>query len=188
MRQTARSNAMLIIHGRHRFRPNRIAYRNDYCLSCESETIAEQWRSFDFIHVFWIPLIPLGHRLRWTCVVCGNDPRERVKTSKFILFVAAGLLAFFAVVFLLLPTESNDEAVGRYIVVGIMALAFLWLVRMIVRYSPPPDPRSELSRIQPWTDTNCLYCNGRLWHDGVAWRCQKCRVCRFESIDQLRNP
>lgn len=179
---------MLIVHGRHRFAPKKIAYRNDYCLSCERESISEQWRSFDFIHVFWIPLIPLGHRLRWTCVVCGNDPRERVKTSKFILFIAAALLVLFMVVFLFMPTDNREDAVGRCFIIFVLTGLLVWVVRAIIRQTPPPDLRNELTRIRPWADTTCIYCQGRLWHDGTAWCCQRCQLRRLDITEQSRNP
>ena len=52
--------AMLVIHGVYRWGRKLVAYRNDYCLSCAAPRLAFQHRTFDVLHAFWIPLIPIG--------------------------------------------------------------------------------------------------------------------------------
>jgi len=51
---------MLIINGIYRFRPKHVAFPNDYCLSCSQPRRSVQIRTFDTLHIFWIPILPLG--------------------------------------------------------------------------------------------------------------------------------
>jgi hypothetical protein len=73
---------MEIVVGRYRFAQRVLAFRRDFCLSCDSERVAYLVRSFDALHLYWVPLVPLGFLKRWTCATCKNPPHRRVKTSK----------------------------------------------------------------------------------------------------------
>jgi hypothetical protein len=53
---------MILVHGFYRFKPKRVAFRNDFCLACAKAVRAFQVRTFDVLHVFWIPLLPVWHR------------------------------------------------------------------------------------------------------------------------------
>src|SRR5262245_51152385 len=64
---------MLVKYGRYQFGRRRIAYRRGICHSCRREGVAEQWRSFDWLHIFWIPLVPFGVRRTWICTRCGEE-------------------------------------------------------------------------------------------------------------------
>jgi hypothetical protein len=59
---------MIHIHyGRYRLLSRRVGYRADYCLTCDSPRIAEQYRTLDLFHIYFVPLLPLGLWRHWHC-------------------------------------------------------------------------------------------------------------------------
>ncbi len=44
---------MFLIHGVYRFWPKKVAFRNDFCLSCEAPRRSIAVRTFDVGHVYW---------------------------------------------------------------------------------------------------------------------------------------
>src|SRR4051794_39405709 len=87
----------MIIHGIYHFSPQRAAYRNDYCLSCDTVRVAEQVKTLDVVHFYFIPVVPLGRRKHWRCAVCGHDPHERVKSTQRFKVLTAIMFGFLAV-------------------------------------------------------------------------------------------
>ena len=51
---------MILIHGVYHWRPTPVAFRNDYCIPCRAERTSIQVRTIDVLHLFWVPLLPLG--------------------------------------------------------------------------------------------------------------------------------
>src|ERR1035438_6787107 len=74
---------MLIVRGAFHFRPKRVAFRDDYCLSCRAPRRAVAVRTFDVGHIFWIPILPVGFWRHWVCSVCGGDPHARSKARRY---------------------------------------------------------------------------------------------------------
>ena len=68
--------SMLVIFGTYNFAKKPVAYRADYCRSCEGERLTLGVRSFDAFHLFWIPVLPLGFWTRWYCGQCQAHPHE----------------------------------------------------------------------------------------------------------------
>src|SRR5258708_39448951 len=56
--------------GVHSYNSRIVAYRNDFCLSCEAPRRAHQVRSFKAYRVFYIPVLPLGFWREWQCSEC----------------------------------------------------------------------------------------------------------------------
>ena len=60
-----RGIAMLLVNGLYHFRPTRVAFRNDFCMSCHLPRRSVQIRTFDVWHLFRIPILPLGFPRRY---------------------------------------------------------------------------------------------------------------------------
>src|SRR5437879_4143615 len=73
---------MLIIRGAYHFRPTRVAFRNDYCLSCQAPRRAIAVRSFDVGHFFWVPILPVGYWRHWKCSECRRKPHSNLKLRR----------------------------------------------------------------------------------------------------------
>jgi hypothetical protein len=97
---------MLILHGVYSFRPRIVAYRNDFCLSCTAPRVAYQIRTFDVLHIFFVPLIPLGFLRRWHCAVCTNDPHVHPGTRKGFKWAGVVVLALVAIVVWAVPDRD----------------------------------------------------------------------------------
>lgn len=81
----------------HRLATKPRAYRRDYCCTCEGEQLSIQWRSFVLLHLYFIPLLPLGFWREWRCKQCGQDPAFRENTWARILRVGGVLFGAGAI-------------------------------------------------------------------------------------------
>ena len=179
---------MFLIHGVYHWGGKRIAYRSDYCLSCEAPCIAEQMRTFDAGHLFFVPVLPLGYRKRWHCATCGNNPHERVKTARRTLVVGAVVAALFGIIACMVPIEGGDDAMGMWIMRLMCLGGFAWLVYLIrTQKDDGPDLKTELLRVRPLEGGQCRYCSGTLESTVIekGWRlrrCLSCGVCRHDPL------
>src|SRR5437588_10134396 len=90
---------MLLIHGIYHWKAKRIAFRADYCRNCQAARLAVLIRTVDALHLFWIPILPLGIWSRWFCLTCGRRPHESTRTRRgFKVAVAVVLVLVSAVV------------------------------------------------------------------------------------------
>ena len=101
---------MLIVYGAYHFRPKRIAFRNDYCLTCGEACRSVQIRTFDVGHIFWIPVLPVGFWKRWVCTACGHQPHVSPKTRRFFKWAGLFVLLFLSVMSWVEPVERNFAA------------------------------------------------------------------------------
>jgi hypothetical protein len=84
---------MFIIHGIYHWRPRRTAFRNDYCRACKAQTVSVLIRTVDVLHLFWIPVLPLGVWSRWFCMRCKSRPHQNVATRRGFKIAGAACLA-----------------------------------------------------------------------------------------------
>jgi hypothetical protein len=177
-----------MIHtGVYRFNDSVVAYRNDYCLTCDSERIAEEIRTFDVYHVWFIPLIPVGFRRRWLCSSCGKDPHERPQTTLLVLSFWMVVLVAFAVL-LWMPGRSPVDVMTWVMrigsLVGLVAvpvgMKFGW-IKYTVR---APDVKGKIAALPLLSRDHCIYCAGGLDRDCY---CPKCDVRLVQQGDPYRR-
>jgi hypothetical protein len=170
---------MLLIHGVYHFRPSRVGFRNDYCLSCEAPRLAVQVRTLDVVHVYWIPFLPLGFWKHWACSVCGKDPHRRVRTARPMKWIGATILLLLAVTFWALPPETagDDEAWMWGFRIGAPVALLLTLVHL-ARTRAEPGLKERLAQVAPATTTTCPFCSSQLF-DMPDWHCPRCGVRRL---------
>lgn len=170
---------MLLIHGRYFWRRRRLAFRNDYCLTCRAPRMAFLHRTFDVFHVFWIPVLPLGFWNRWRCGVCGEDPHARVGTRVAFRWLGVALLAFFAAV-TWAPNVARDipDPLARLALRLGMGAAVLVAAWFAARTPPPEDLRDKLRAIQANRDGTCPICRTALTVTSPWYRCGNCGLER----------
>lgn len=172
---------MIILHGIYRLDNKRTAYRSDYCLSCKAPRVAEQYRSFNILHIFFVPLVPLGLWTRWRCLTCKNDPHARVSTSRPITIIAV-LLMLLAVAstFAVSPAEMHED--NPYLVLwgtrfglAVVIAGLIASLRMTKGQAIPL--KDTLQSVTPLPRDKCFYCDGWLQTGDY---CPRCAVRRLE--------
>jgi RNA polymerase subunit RPABC4/transcription elongation factor Spt4 len=168
---------MLIFYGRYRFWKKRVGVRNDYCNACDQEHLTEQWRSVDFGHIYWIPLIPLGVYRHWHCANCGLDPRARYKTSfKSLKIIGLVSVAIVFLATLMMPTQPGELLIA-WGFRSVLILTFLGLLYWTFKGSTDDDLRNQKKRemVVPLSTDVCVYCDGDLTNDEYPY-CPFCEV------------
>lgn len=165
-----------VIHGTYRIWPRRHAFRNDYCLSCDAPRPAEQISSLVVLHVYWIPLIPLGRWKHWACEVCGQCPCHDSKGRSFTATLCTALcIAAIAVWIAAFP--PNGSLIFWTFPAGVLALATLTM--MARRAGTQTRYRNLFATVVPADDEICPYCTVALVSEFNECRCPSCRVRRL---------
>ncbi len=169
---------MFIIHGAYHFWPKRVAFRDDYCLTCESPRRSIAIRTFDVGHI-WIPILPVGYWKHWKCTACGSDPHVNPKARRS--FIWAGLLCLIAISVILweAPFDPDLGSTGWILRVAAPA-ATIWLLTYLLRSPKEPSLRERLAAIPPASDAVCPFCSTPLiCGSGPRWSCPACSAVRY---------
>jgi rubredoxin len=171
---------MAALHiGVYHWSPRVVGYRNDYCIRCGRPRLALRHRTFDVLHIWFIPVLPLGFWKRWLCSECGSDPHANVRTRRSIRWAGTALLAFIAFVgWAASPTARPEELwfIWALRLGGIVATgAALWAS---IKGPPDVDLRRELQTVPPVMDPSCLLCGATLFPSEPLWRCPNCGARR----------
>jgi hypothetical protein len=169
---------MLIVSGIYRFRPKRTAFRNDYCLSCQSPRRSLQFRTFDVFHLYWIPLIPLGFRKRWICTVCQKEPRVSYKTRRSFKWAGLAILLLVTTASWIVPLQP-DSATGEWVVRITMPLSAILLLIHLLRTPKDPSLAQLLATVTPASDTSCPFCGTALLLLTSQSSCPTCGILRL---------
>jgi fatty acid desaturase len=168
----------LLVFGIYSFKRKVVAYRNDFCLSCEATRRAYQTRSFDMFHLFFIPVLPLGFWRRWRCSVCGGDPHINRRTRKSFKWAGVVALAFFAAAVWLAPSAEFEYPIAAVWLIRIgFSIAFVFALRHTLKSKPDLRLSEKLKEVIPAEDNVCPLCNGPIVI-GDRWRCSQCGVER----------
>ena len=170
---------MLVIHGTYHWRARRIAFRNDFCRSCAGERLSVLIRTLDVLHVFWIPLIPLGFWNRWFCAHCGSRPhavtrtRRGIKVAGAIAFAGMGLLAWAV------PVNEIAESREDVWIAWLMRIGFplAAIAATVSSLKQPIEPRFKevLAGVKPVEGWTCPLCQGQMFNV-PSWHCMDCRA------------
>ena len=170
---------MLIVHGFYRWWRKLVAYRNDYCLTCAAERVAFQHRTFDVLHVFWLPVVPLGLWKRWHCAVCGQDPHASSRTRKSLKWVGVVCLALFSLAPWGVSTrEKRDDEVFVWVVRLLGPVATVWAAWATLKSPPDVALKDRLRGVPPSMDATCPLCKVTLFPSEPAWHCPQCGLQR----------
>jgi hypothetical protein len=165
---------MVIVHGVYNFKKKLVGFRNDYCMRCQAQRRAVQLRMFNVVHIFWIPLVPLGFWKQWICTVCGKNPHETQVTRRGFKWAGLMVLLFIAVVFWMIPPEAGWMWALRIILPIASATLLIYLLRT------PGDVslKERLATVQPATDMTCPFCAAPLMV-GDRCYCPGCGAVRY---------
>ncbi len=168
---------MLILHGLYKFRPRRRAFRNDYCLSCGTPRRAVQIQTFDVLHIFWIPLVPLGFWKRWYCTTCRRQPHVFPGTRRSFKWAGFGALAVVSLGAWMVPADTGSN-IGLWCFRILASLAALATLIHLLRSPKDPVLSEKLSSILPAMDSECPFCRVPLIV-GPETSCPNCAVVRL---------
>lgn len=168
---------MPFVFGRHRFSPRRYAFRNEMCNACNAVRRAEGIVTNDFVHVFWIPLIPIGDHAVWSCMTCGKPPDEIQETRPGFKVAGVLLLAFGTVSLWATPLSAGDEVFGWAMRLGLPAGLVASVVHL-VRHRSKGARREGVEAVTPADDRDCPFCKVPLVGQ-PQWHCATCGVLRL---------
>lgn len=165
---------MVLLAGIYKFRPQPVAYRSDFCLTCAAPRLSFSVRSFYMLHLFYIPLLPLGFWRQWHCVSCNRDPHTHPGSSKTLNKALCLALAMFAAVAWFVPDPDQYTWIARLL----LPLAFAVALWHTLRSRPDTSLRRLLRQVQPANETECAVCGGPLVI-AEKWRCSMCDAERM---------
>ena len=171
---------MFIVLGTYRFRAARVAFRNDFCIQCQAERTAICVRTLDVVHVFWLPLLPVGVFKRWYCSTCGQRPELARTARRSIKVLALIVVSAMAALLWLAPIRNKEDRVDAVIWgmrigsgVGLIAIA-----RWIAGGSDDVVRRERLAALQSSDALECPVCSVHLI-PGSPWQCPSCGMVRL---------
>lgn len=167
---------MFITAGRYQYCRRTVAYRSDYCLACDDNTVSEQQRTFDVFHVYFFPVLPLGFRRHWYCVRCRQNPHARVKTSQGIKILGLCLFSLFAIISWIIPNDKpEDEEAMWGLRIGSTCLVALFVG--LIWFHKPGSEQTLTERhdaIPRFAPSQCLACGEPLADNSPT--CAECQV------------
>jgi hypothetical protein len=170
---------MFLIHGTYMWARKVVAYRSDYCLTCDAQRLAYQHRTFDVLHLFFVPILPLGLWRRWRCSVCGKNPHESVRTRRSPKWAGVVTLFLMSLSSWAVSTREKPEDAAFIWCMRIGGpLAFAWALRATLKSPPDVNLRERLRTVPPLMDSTCPVCQTMLWPTEPAWKCPKCGIQR----------
>lgn len=162
-----------ILHGHYRWGTRRAACKHEYCTICQRERMVEGYRSFRVIHLFFVPVIPLGNFTDWRCSTCGKDPYSKRPMPPWIS-VPGFVLGACAFVGVAIAPWEDDDFQSR-----IIMLCIFGALAAFSGYSLFGKRRREylaLRRaVQPLPKDVCPLC-GQPTLQRSKIRCELCRV------------
>jgi hypothetical protein len=150
----------MLIHGTYHWQPTRIAFRADYCRSCQGSRLSVLIRTIDVLHIFWIPILPLGMWSRWFCTSCGQRPHQSTRTRRGFKVAGAIALALYSAVFWMSRPDADDRIVWLLRIVFPL-LTFL-LIASALRQPLEPDLQAQLAGVAEFQGWICPLCGGEL--------------------------
>jgi len=169
----------MFLYGSYKFFPKRVACKNAWCTCCEDATFAVGTRRLRFLHVFFIPVLPLGTVTDWTCRVCGRDIDARRPVGSAVAgcgIWAGALLVFLGLIPLLVAvlTGRRPSTQGVWpLLLGLgipMMVGFSWIRRRAQR-----GYEATVKAIEPLNGESCPLCGGPV-SDPAKPRCATCDI------------
>ena len=171
--------AMLLVHGAYHFWPKRVAFRDDYCLTCRARRRSIAIRTFDVGHIFWIPILPVGFWKHWKCTFCGRDPHVSPWTRRSFKWIGLAILIMVSIAFWVVPVDADSLALDWIFRLAGPAGALMLLLHLL-RSPKVPSWRERLAAIPPAADIVCPFCATPLVASASGrWTCPACATARY---------
>jgi hypothetical protein len=169
----------LPLEGVQSYKSQVVAYRNDFCVSCNAPRRAHQIRSFKAYQLYYIPIVPLGFWRDWQCSECGRDPHVYSSALRRTRWVIVGFAGFFAITGVIASFEEQDSAAIVWLMRLGLPTVFVTVLWFVLRDKPDRALREKLTQVAPDRDDTCALCRGALILDH-GWRCSQCSAERME--------
>lgn len=160
------------------FRPRNVAFRNDYCLSCDEPRLAVCVRTFDVVGAGILPVLPLGFIDRWYCTTCKQltNRSSRIRYGHKAAAVAA--LTGITLAFWLTPVDAFPDAAvflwqGRIATIPLLA----WAYHRLRQEPREPGYAERLAEVAPYLSSTCPICGTPL-NNIPNWHCPSCGLER----------
>jgi hypothetical protein len=167
---------MIVVGGTYSWFPKVVAFRHDLCRSCEQESLALATRTYDFLHLFWVPVLPLGRWTRWGCGHCGKDPAQTSEVRRSWKIALLIILALLVLISALAAGRNGDYGYGIWI--G-RAVAFLFVVLVawvVLRPQGITDLEQRRALVQPFDGGACPLCGAHMVRSLVTSTCSDCEA------------
>ena len=170
---------MLVLFGKYSIAHRKVVFRNDYCRVCNVARVAFLHRTFDILHLFFVPVLPLGFWKRWHCGVCGNNPHVNQQTRKSLKWSGTVILILGSVsMWAVSATDIPEDPAILWIMRIGLPVAAVFALRATLRSPPDVQLKDLLRTVRPATDTRCPVCNSTLEVTAPHWRCSRCGIER----------
>ena len=164
-----------MISGTYHFGKKLVSCRNAYCSVCDEPRFFEGRRSLVVFHLMFIPLLPIGTKVRFFCTRCDIDLDSQRPSRPFIL--RAGVLA--GLVFT--AVGAFGLYTGREPWIFLVGAAFTtWLI-WLLRQKRYPTFRTNQASVTPLASNACPYCRRHLLPSENPY-CHDCRVKIITSL------
>ena len=168
------------LFGVYRVGAKRTGYRQDFCIHCQCPRLAWREKFWGFLHLAYIPILPIGRISGWACDSCNRPPRlQRIPISAWKILLA--LLAFIPmnIAFWFMPTEP-DTAQTIWVSRILLSGGVIWLVWWITNEIRAPSWVRERAREATSVSlTACAKCGGGL----VTTTPPHCPVCNLQRLE-----
>ena len=165
---------MFLIFGIKRFGHKKVGYGKDYCNSCQNEAVFERYRWFSWIHIFFIPLIPVGYYSHTRCTICTNDPNAKVSTPIWQRIIFLAVIA--GLIWVLYQDELLDDLSYGLAIKLFAMLMLLGCGYWIYKGRADVSKKERRKHLTPVDQTTCMMCEGEI----VVAKKAHCSRCKLE--------
>lgn len=144
-----------------------------------AEGMSFQHRTVDFLHIFWIPVLPLGIWRRWHCSVCSSDPHASPGTRRVFKWLGVVVLAIISLAGWAAPVSGTLEEVmiaWAFRLVG--PIGTVWALRVAMRSPADVNLKEHLAAVRPNLESVCPLCNGPMVPTESTLQCTRCGITR----------
>lgn len=147
---------------------------HEYCTACQQGALTVGHRSFRVLHLFFIPLLPIGLVTDWQCTACGGDPKLRRPFPSWIAWAGLLLGAVAFIGFSTVAWQEEDDPLTILLMLGIAA-ALAGFCAISLFGKKRRQHRANQESVPPLPKDNCPLC-GRLTQQRSTVRCEICRI------------
>lgn len=184
---------MFLISGFKQFNLHRYSYKWMQCRRCQQPQVFEQWRWSAWMHLFYIPLIPVGYQYEWRCTACGSKAASDQETgliTKFLLLVLALWLEYIlAFEYQSVEVLASWQPALRWSAVVVVLLTITWLGYAIVYHRKRKTQRRYKGMLPLRNLTECALCDGELTIKKASiLQCRGCQCIAQYPPDDISQP
>ncbi len=180
---------MFVIYGWYKWGRKFVGYKKDLCHRCKIKTIWHRMRFFPVVHIFWVPLIPLGMYKEWICDQCRQSPKTSFSMVGVIALGVAGAVFSFISLFALSAGFKGDrESLQIGAIMFCISLVFWGGMILAVRHSNKQKllRQAAFEKEDSMLNEPCLYCNGEIQRQYKPV-CIDCGARVYETIDEFAD-